>query len=259
MPLRILGNRHKQRAAPGEAVFHPGRPLEQRPELRGGHVGLIQLLLNHDPSAGLPRGVLLAKQLLNRDGLQHRSVARRDSHELDEKLDSVRVVVPVRPGFERLGAVVVGEEPVKLFALVLLPLVEQRTHAARDLHPQQAVNRVGPAVDQAAVIRHLHPRLALSLEPLADGPRLRRGQRAVSSRGQPAVPVRGRSLGFLSLGRRDLRRRRAVSVIVRRLVDVVLLLVAAQLAEEHEHLGALVHVVGPGLGLGFPARGGRRG
>ena len=136
VPLRVLRDGHQEGPASGKTVFGSRRAFEQRPQLRGCHVGLIQLLLDHDPGTCLPRRVLLAEELLDGDGFQHGPVARRDANELDEKLNRIRVVVPVRAGFERLRAVVVGEEAVKLLALVLLTLVEERAHAARDLHTE---------------------------------------------------------------------------------------------------------------------------
>jgi|TARA_B110000305_G_scaffold22860_1_gene20929 hypothetical protein len=100
-------------------LHHPWFAVEQTAQLVRADVGFLELLLDHDPSARLSRWVFLAEQFLNSSGLGGVPVRSRHPHELDEKLNRIRVIVPVRPWFERFNAVVVGKEPVELLALVL--------------------------------------------------------------------------------------------------------------------------------------------
>jgi hypothetical protein len=136
VPLGVFRDGHEQRPPAREPFFRPRLAREQRAELIRGDVRFFQLLRDHDPRARLSRRVFFAEQALDDAGLWRVPVPRRDADELHEKLNRVRVVVPVRAGFERLGAVVVGQKPIELLAFVLLAFVEQTAHTARDLHAE---------------------------------------------------------------------------------------------------------------------------
>ena len=136
VPLGVFRDGHEQRPPAREPFFRPRLAREQRAELIRGDVRFFQLLLHHDPRARLAGRVFFAEQALHDPGFGRVPVPRRDADELHEKLNRVRIVVPVRAGFERLGAVVVGQKPIELLAFVLLAFVEQTAHTARDLHAE---------------------------------------------------------------------------------------------------------------------------